>query len=236
MKDTKSSSAERDDHQAKTSNSAQTEPHNHPEKQADTQKQQDSEISTQPELDSTAEIKKLENQVAEYHDQLMRSRAELENFKKRTRREITQIRNYANEQFAVELLAIKDSLEMGLQIDIKEDAQKLYEGIELTLKLLQQTFEKFGIKEINPEGEIFNPEHHQAMMTQTDASKPSNTILNVLQKGYLMNDRLLRPAMVCVSSQPEISTPQKNPAIEKQSGKTVETTIKNTKDESKTNS
>ena len=240
MKDTKPSSAERDDqqddHWAKTGNSAQAAPHDHPEKEADTKKQQNPETSAQPKPDFIAEIKKLEEQIAEYHDQLMRSRAELENFKKRTRREITQIRNYANEQFAVELLAIKDSLEMGLQIDIKEDAKKLHEGIELTLKLLQQTFEKFGIKEINPEGEIFNPEHHQAMMTQTDTSKPSNTILNVLQKGYLMNDRLLRPAMVCVSSQPEISTPPKNPTNEKQSGKTVETTAKNTKDESKTNS
>ena len=73
------------------------------------------------------------------------------------------------------------------------------------------------------------------MMTQTDTTKPSNTVLNVLQKGYLMNDRLLRPAMVCVSSQPEVSTPPKNPTTEKQSVKTVETTIKNTKDDSKTN-
>ena len=237
MKDTKSFSAERDSHQAKVGNSDKADPHNHPEKEADIKKQPNLlQTPAQPEPDSNAEIKKLEDQIAEYYDQLMRSRAELENFKKRTEREITQIRNYANERFAVELLAIKDSLEMGLQVDIKEDAKKLHEGIELTLKLLQQTFEKFGIKEINPEGEVFNPQHHQAMMTQTDATKPSNTILNVLQKGYLMNDRLLRPAMVCVSSQPEVSTPLKNPTTEKQSVKTLETTIKKTKDESKTNS
>ena len=236
MKDTKLSATEQDSHQAKENNSDKADPHNHPEKGTDIKKQPNLlQTSVQPEPNSTDEITKLENQIAEYYDQLMRSRAELENFKKRTKREMTQIRNYANEQFAVELLAIKDSLEMGLQVDIKEDAQKLHEGIELTLKLLQQTFEKFGIKEINPKGEIFNPEHHQAMMTQTDATKPSNTILNVLQKGYSMNDRLLRPAMVCVSSQPEVSTPPKNPTAEKQSGKTVETTIKNTKGDSKTN-
>ncbi len=227
MEDTKSSSVEQVGNQAKTSNAEKADSHNHSEKETNTQKQQNQETSAQPEFDSAAEIKKLEGQIAEYYDQLMRSRAELENFKKRTQREVTQIRNYANEQFAVELLAIKDSLEMGLQVDTNEDAKKLHEGIELTLKLLQQTFEKFGIKEINPEGEIFNPEHHQAMMTQIDTTKPPNTILNVLQKGYLMNDRLLRPAMVCVSSQSEASKIQKNPIAEKQSEKKTESTTKN---------
>ena len=227
MEDTKSSSVEQVDNQPKTGNADKADSHNNSKKETDPKKQQNQETSVQPEFDSAAEIKKLEDQIAEYYDQLMRSRAELENFKKRTEREVTQIRNYANEQFAVELLAIKDSLEMGLQVDTKEDAKKLHEGIALTLKLLQQTFEKFGIKEINPEGEIFNPEHHQAMMTQSDTTKPPNTILNVLQKGYLMNDRLLRPAMVCVSSQPEVSKPQKKPNLEKQSEKKIENTIKN---------
>ena len=227
MEDTKSSSVEQLGNQPKTSNIDKTDPHDHYGKGKDPKKQQKPETSAQPKFDSAAEIKKLENQIAEYYDQLMRSRAELENFKKRTKREVTQIRHYANEQFAVELLAIKDSLEMGLQVDTKEDAKKLHEGIELTLKLLQQTFEKFGIKEINPEGEIFNPEHHQAMMTQADTTKPPNTILNVLQKGYLMNDRLLRPAMVCVSSQSEASEAQKNPPLDEQSEKKAENSTKN---------
>ena len=229
MQDTKSSSDEQVENQPETNNSDKT----NPQKDADLKKQQNPQTSIEP--DFTAEIKKLEDQIAEYYDQLMRSRAELENFKKRTKREIVQIRNYANEQFAVELLAIKDSLELGLQVDIKEDAKKLHEGIELTLKLLRQTFEKFGIKEINPEGETFNPQHHQAMMTQTDTTKPPNTILNVLQKGYLMNDRLLRPAMVCVSSQPEVSASSENSISEKQSDEKAENTVKNTKNEVKTN-
>ncbi len=236
MEDTKSSSDEQVENQPETNDCNKANPHKQPQKGADLKKQQNPETLTQPEPDFTSEIKKLEDQIAEYYDQLMRSRAELENFKKRTEREITQIRNYANEQFAIELLAIKDSLEMGLQVDIKEDNKKLHEGIELTLKLLQQTFEKFGIKEINPEGEIFNPEHHQAMMTQTDTTKPPNTILNVLQKGYLMNDRLLRPAMVCVSSQPEASTPSENPTSEKQAEEKAENTVKNTKNKVKTSS
>ena len=229
MEDKKSSSAEQVDNQPKTGNSDKVDLHNDSEQGTDLKNQQNSETPTQPKFDPTVEIKKLEDQIAEYHDQLMRSRAELENFKKRMGREITQMRNYANEQFAVELLAIKDSLEMGLQVDIKEDAKKLHEGMELTLKLFQQTFEKFGIKEINPNGEIFNPEHHQAMMTQTDATKPPNTILNVLQKGYLMNSRLLRPAMVCVSCQPGISASQKAPIPEKQSEEEAKNTVKSTK-------
>ena len=233
MKDTKSPDPEHTDSEPKTGDSD-----NHSEEVASLKNQQTPPTPTEP--DTATEIKELESKVAEHLDQLMRSRAELENFKKRTEREITQVRNYANEQFARELLTIKDSLETGLQIDTKKDTKKLHEGLELTLKLLQQTFEKFGIKEINPEGEIFNPEHHQAMMTQTDKTKPPNTILNVLQKGYLMNDRLLRPAMVCVSSQSEASTPQAKPVAEKLAEKSIANTknagkdTKNEATESKT--
>ena len=116
------------------------------------------ETTVQPEVDpmvgAEAKIAELESKVAEYLDQLMRSQAELQNVKKRSEREIAQVRIYANEHFATELLAIKDSLEMGLQSGVKEDVKKLHEGLELTLKLLQQIFEKFGIEEINPEGEV----------------------------------------------------------------------------------
>ena len=227
MEDTKSSSVEQVGKQTETSDTAKADLHSYAEKKADSKKQQNHETPAQPEFDSATELKKLEDQIAEYHDQLMRGRAELENFKKRTEREVTQIRNYANEQFAVELLAIKDSLEMSLQVDTKGDTKKLRQGIELTLKLLQQTFEKFGVKEINPKDKIFNPEYHQAMMTQTDTTKPPNTILNVLQKGYLMNNRLLRPAMVCVSSQPETPKSQENPTPKKQSEKKTENPTKN---------
>ena len=234
MKDTKSSTPEQTGDKPKTNNADKANTHNSTKEAANLKNQPTPETSTQSEPDAIAEIKELEDKVAEYYDQLMRSRAELENFKKRTERETAQIRSYANEQFATELLAIKDSLEMGLQIDAKEDAKKLHEGLELTLKLLQQTFEKFGIKEINPKGEVFNPQHHQAMMTQADAAKPPNTVLNVLQKGYLMNERLLRPAMVCVSSESEASTPQEKPTAKKQTEEkleNVENTVKNTKGE-----
>ena len=226
MKDTKSYSPKQVGNDSKKNNLGKADSHDRSaeEEVSNSENQQTSETSIQPESDADSEIKELESKVAEYYDQLMRSRAELENFKKRTEREVVQIRSYANEQFATQLLEIKDSLEMGLQIGISADAKKLHEGLELTLKLLQQTFEKFGIKEINPEGEAFNPEHHQAMMTQADATKPANTVLNVLQKGYLMNDRLLRPAMVCVSSESGASTPQEKPAAEKPAEEKVENT------------
>ena len=227
MKDTKSYSPKQAGNEPNKNNSGKADSHDYSEEVSNSENQQTSETSTQPESDIDPEKKELESKVAEHYDQLMRSRAELENFKKRTEREIAQIRSHANRKFARPLLEVKDSLEMGLQIGINADAKKLHEGLELTLKLLQRTFEKFGIKEINPEGKAFNPEHHQAVTTQADATKPPSTVLNVLQKGYLMNDRLLRPAMVCVSSESGASIPQEKPekpVAEKQAEEKVENT------------
>ena len=209
MKDTKPYASEHANNKPQANNTDKSGGQTQSEEITSLKNKEVQEKTTQPEADpivqAEAKIAELESKAAEYLEQLMRSQAELQNVKKRSEREIAQIRNYANKHFAVELLAIKDSLEMGLQSDIKADAKKLHEGLELTLKLLQQTFEKFGIKEINPEGEVFNPELHQAMMTQEDTTKPPNTVLKVLQKGYMMNDQLLRAAMVCVSSAPEAS-------------------------------
>jgi len=159
-----------------------------------------------PATKAEVKIAQLESEKAEYLDRFVRSQAELQNVQKRAEREIAQVRSYANERFARELLAIKDSLEMGLQSDIAEDAARLHEGLELTLKLLVQIFDNFDIKEINPHGEPFNPELHQAMMTRADAQQPPHTVLEVLQKGYTMNGRLLRAAMVCVCSAPPSSS------------------------------
>jgi len=159
-----------------------------------------------PATNAEMKIAQLESEKAEYRDRFIRSQAELQNVQRRAEREIAQVRSYANERFARELLAIKDSLEMGLQSDIAKDAARLHEGLELTLKLLVQIFDNFDIQEINPHGELFNPELHQAMMTRADAQQPPHTVLEVLQKGYTMNGRLLRAAMVCVCSAPPPST------------------------------
>lgn len=130
-----------------------------------------------------------------------RAEADMDNTRKRAERDIINARKFALEKFANELLAIMDSVELGLQVDVdnNELAIRMREGLEMTYNLFLKTLEKFSIKQINPLGEIFNPELHQAIsMTENPEAQP-NTIIHVMQKGYLLNDRLLRPAMVVVA-------------------------------------
>lgn len=142
--------------------------------------------------------------VDEHWDQLLRVRAELENTRRRAERDVENAHKFGLEKFAQELLPVKDSLELGLNAVSGDDENvaKLREGTELTLKMLSDVMEKFGIKEVNPEGEPFNPELHQAMTMQESADHAPNTIIMVMQKGYLLNERLVRPAMVVVSKAP----------------------------------
>ena len=134
-------------------------------------------------------------------DQLLRSNAELENARRRAKQDVENAHKYALEKFAQELLPVKDSLEMGLAAANSDDeaVKVLREGTELTLRMLSSALEKFGIKEIEAQGAAFNPELHQAMAMQESAEHPANTVMVVMQKGYQLNDRLLRPAMVVVS-------------------------------------
>jgi len=138
----------------------------------------------------------------QYWNQLLLARAEMENSRRRSERDVESAHKYALEKFVRELLPVKDSLELGLAAATGEGAEldKLREGMELTLKMLGAALEKFGVKEVNPKGEKFNPERHQAMAMQESATSEPNTVLTVYQKGYLLNDRLIRPAMVVVSS------------------------------------
>jgi molecular chaperone GrpE len=106
------------------------------------------------------------------------------------------------EKFANELLQVKDSLELGLSAE-DIDVAKLQEGAELTLKMLGNAFEKFLIEEINPTGEAFDPNLHEAMTMQESAEHEPNTVLTVVQKGYTLHGRLIRPAMVIVSKAAE---------------------------------
>ncbi|MCW8828196.1 MAG: nucleotide exchange factor GrpE [Gammaproteobacteria bacterium] len=135
-------------------------------------------------------------------EKVVRVQAELENSQRRAQRDVENAHKYALEKFAQELLPVKDSLELGLAAAEGSDhevADKLREGTELTLKMLTTAMEKFGIKEVDPQGDTFNPEWHQAMTMQPSAEYEPNTIMAVMQKGYLLNGRLLRPAMVVVS-------------------------------------
>ena len=150
-----------------------------------------------------------ERRAAENRDQWLRARAEVENLRKRTERQLEQARKYAIEGFAFEMLAVKDNLELALrELALPESGDESGDacggnnrshGLELTLKVLTQAFDKFGIKEINPRREAFDPEHHQAMLTQPSAEHPQGTVLSVMQKGYSVHGRLLRPALVAVA-------------------------------------
>lgn len=138
----------------------------------------------------------------EHYNQWLRTQAELDNLRKRSARELENAHKYALEKFLVELLPVRDSLELGLVAAENGAGEfaKLREGMELTLKMLAAAMDKFGVAQINPEGEKFNPELHQAMSMQQLPDVEANTVVNVVQKGYTLNERLLRPAMVIVAS------------------------------------
>lgn len=161
------------------------------------------ESATESKEDSLeAKLAEMEKQVAEYKDQALRTMAEMENLRRRTDRDLENAHKYALEKFAQELLPVVDSLEMGVAAAQNEsvDVAKLREGTEMTLKMFETAIDKFGIKGVHPHGEVFNPEHHQAMSMIDSPDHEPNTIINVMQKGYLLNDRLVRPAMVVVAS------------------------------------
>lgn len=154
--------------------------------------------------DLAARLQEAERQVADNHDQWLRAQAEMENLRKRTERQLEQARKYAIEGFAFEMLTVKDTLELALREgeDESGDASgenNRREGVELTLKVLAQAFDKFGIEEIDPREESFDPERHQAMLTQPSDEHPQGTVLSVMQKGYSVCGRLLRPALVAVA-------------------------------------
>lgn len=165
-------------------------------------------ISEPPDVDVDiknlqAELDDTRAKAKEHWNKLLRVQAELENQRKRSARDLENAHKYAMDKFALALLPVKDSLELGLgHSSDQADEDKLHEGLELTLKMFAQVLEKFNIKEVDPQGEPFNPELHQAMTTQDNSEMPVNTVTTVMQKGYTLNDRLLRPAMVIVSKKP----------------------------------
>ena len=134
-------------------------------------------------------------------DKLLRLQADMENIKKRTQKDLEDTHKFAITNFAKELLPVLDSLVLGLQAATgdSEEVQKFREGSELTLKQFEAVFAKFNIVTIDPVGQPFNAEHHQAMVMQAVPGAEPNTVINVFQKGYLLNGRLLRPAMVVVA-------------------------------------
>lgn len=144
------------------------------------------------------QLESAQEQVSEYHDKMLRMQAEMDNLRKRTERDVSNAHKYAVEKFANELLQVKDSLELGLNAE-DIDVAKLHEGTELTLKMMGNVFGKFSIEEVNPVGEAFDANLHEAMTMQESAEHEPNTVLTVVQKGYTLHGRLIRPAMVIVS-------------------------------------
>lgn len=154
---------------------------------------------------------KLEEALAkadENYDQLLRNKAELDNLRKRSQRELENAHKYAVEKFVNALIPVIDSLELGQQAaETATDIEKLKEGMDLTTTMFYQLLEKFEIESINPQGDNFDPEFHQAMSIQESADVPANSVMAVMQKGYTLGGRLLRPAMVMVSKAPVEATP-----------------------------
>lgn len=146
------------------------------------------------------DLREMEEKARDHWDQFVRAQAELDNLHKRTERDLANAHKYALEKFANELLPVKDSLEMGLSAaEDGEGEANIREGMELTLRMFNKVLTKFGIEEVDPVGERFDPERHQAMTMQSSDEHSPNTVLEVMQKGYVLNGRLLRPAMVVVS-------------------------------------
>lgn len=150
-----------------------------------------------------AELEKTRAEVAENLDRFLRAKAEMENLRKRAEIESAAARKYAIERFAGEIIAVRDSLELARMVEISQDSnpavQKMHEGLDLTLKLLDNIFQKFGLTLIDPQGQKFDPERHQAISMVDSAEVPPNHVITVVQKGFLLHDRLLRPAMVVVA-------------------------------------
>lgn len=134
-------------------------------------------------------------------DRALRAQAEIENVRRRAERDLAHAHKFALERFVSELLPVKDSLELGLAASAEKGATtaSIAEGVGLTLRMFEQAMEKFGIESIDPAGDPFNPEFHQAMTVQESGTAESGTVLTVVQKGYLLNERLVRPAMVIVA-------------------------------------
>jgi molecular chaperone GrpE len=150
------------------------------------------------------ELAAAQERAKNHWDQYMRALAEMDNIRKRAAKDLESTRQFAVEKFAQDLIEVKDSLELGIATFQKEGAAKpdvasLIEGKNATLRLLTKAFEKVQIEEINPEGQPFNPEFHEAMMAQPSDAAP-NTVISVIQRGYQLNGRLLRPARVIVSA------------------------------------
>ena len=156
---------------------------------------QDAQPEIMPSLEEL--LRRAELQATEHHDAWLRAKAETENMRRRAQEDVAKAHKFAVEGFSTELLAVRDSLEAALGAG-NATLENMREGVEITLRQLTSVFEKFGVREVNPVQEKFDPHRHQAM-SMVESELPPNTVAQVFQKGYLLHDRVLRPAMVAVA-------------------------------------
>ncbi len=166
--------------------------------QAETESESKTDTS---EEDIEQQLLKAQTTIKDYWDQIMRLKAEIENSIKRSSRDIENAHKFALRNFAESLLPILDSMEMGQQAAESDKASlsSIAEGTQLTMSMFVQALEKHGLKQIDPVGESFDPDQHQAISIVEDKNAESNTVISVMQKGFSLNDRLVRPAMVVVA-------------------------------------
>ena len=150
-------------------------------------------------------LSELEVQLEEMRDQVLRHQAEVQNVKRRAEQDVEKARKYALERFCNELLPVVDSLEMAILSEPpdQEDSESIIKGVKLTLKMFVDTLAKFNLEQLNPEGEPFDPKLHQAVSMVENNEVEPNTVLSVMQRGYILSGRLIRPAMVVVSKASE---------------------------------
>ena len=192
------------------------------DKKLDPEAEQDMEENMENNQDSAEEIEPAEEQsqlietmqklvqaegvIAHQKDEVLRVQAEMQNLRRRTEQDIEKAHKFGQERLSNELLAVMDNLERALQVDMDredESVKALLQGVELTLKSFVDCFRKFGIEQIDPLGEPFDPQLHQAMTMQENPNVEPDTVTAVMQKGYTLHGRVIRPAMVMVSKAPE---------------------------------
>ncbi|MBD1584077.1 nucleotide exchange factor GrpE [Pseudoalteromonas sp. S16_S37] len=189
---------------AQVEQAAQTQESVQEEAQAQTQAQ--TELSPEEEIAGLyAELEAAKQTIRDQQDGVIRAAADVENMRRRAAQDVEKAHKFALEKFANELLPVLDNLERAIEFSDKENEtlKPVLEGIDMTLKSFADALAKFGVETVNPQGETFNPDLHQAMSIQPSNDVSPNTVLAVMQKGYTLNGRLLRPAMVMVSKEAE---------------------------------
>ncbi|MDF1588602.1 MAG: nucleotide exchange factor GrpE [Gammaproteobacteria bacterium] len=165
----------------------------------------DAETINNPEVDITEDpaalLEDARNKADQHWNELLRAKADMENLRRRQARDLENAHKHALDKFVTELLPIYDSMELGLKAASAEEAslEAVREGLEMTMKMFLSSISKFGLEQVDPEGQAFDPELHQAVAMQPADGVEANQVLNVMQKGYQFNGRLLRPAIVVVS-------------------------------------